>query len=218
MVLVGVRDPKSNPRHPNVVSTITGRIPSSLVIPSSLAMSVLQNVRLEKVARASNLPEHLESTYIARSYETVSSRSPSDEVVPLFFMVQGLISKKVLQWRPEFEAHVISVVRGRVMYDKSEVAPSERKLFKRSKVGREIVYSEMLNMIGVEVVVENGCNFPVSNEPYSKFAWVTQDQFMEMVDNRSTEPVSVALGTDAMMYCVKGLCLLSAHAALAERE
>jgi hypothetical protein len=212
MVLIGVRDPNTNSRHPNVVSTITGRIPNHYL------HEFLRTARLKKIGKDS-LPEQVESAYIATSYEVVSTKSASDEFYPLFFYVNSLLKQKVLDCiRPKFDAHIISVVRGNVIYDQSEVVPEDRWLFKETKVGGTMVYSEMLNMIGIEVMIENARCVPVSNESYSKFSWVTETQFMEMVGKKSVEPVVAALGTKAVMYCVKGLCLTSAYAKIKERQ
>ncbi len=212
MVLIGVRDPKSNPHHPNVASTVTGRI------PSSMAPNLLRTATFDKLVGKEQLSAHVERVYVARSSITVSSKCETDEFYPLFFYVNNLLSKKVLDWKPKFEARIVSMVRGKAMYAPSEIAPEDVNRFKRVNLGDTEAYYETLNMIGVEVMTEGAHAFPAVNTSYSKFAWVAQRQFMEMVRNRSIEPVAAALGTDSVMYCVKGLCLASAYVAIKEKS
>ncbi|MDO8564011.1 MAG: hypothetical protein Q7R87_03300 [Nanoarchaeota archaeon] len=186
-ILIGVRDPITNQTHPNVVSTITGRI------PRALETSLFRDVKFKRIPIIHNFPEQVTGAYISKYFRTSKYTGNEEEYHdPIIFAVSSLISNKLCEPQ-RFSAHVSSIIEGNLFYEKGE---------------------EKARMIGIEVLTENAHLFPSRNKSYSSLAWVNEDKFIEMVKSKSTLPVAQELGKDSIMYCVKGLCLLSGYVSI----
>ena len=207
-ILIGVRDPETNPTHPNVISTPTSRI------PYGFGDHLLHGITFVDVPQShSHFPERVHRTRIAIDAPQHSAfGNEHDNADLLLYSVSHLLRNKLgVQSDFRYTARLGSVIDGIATYDVPRARAVQRV------ADGQTVYDESIRMIGIEAIVDN-LEFPASNGCYSALRWVSVRDFAEVMQTRSALPVSAAFGADSIGYCAHGLCLLSADAILKKSE
>lgn len=208
-ILLGVRDPRTNITHPNVLSTPTIRI------SNEIAHALNKNVTLVDVAHEyTTFPERVYRTSVTVNAPIYTAQGfESDCANPLLLAVNMLLSKKLGPSHdfPKFHARLGSIIEGEALYDvpRHNTTPIH--------IRGQIVHAEPIRMYGIDVLVED-VSFAASTESYSALRWVEEKMFKEILKTRSAIPAKKVFGNNTINYCAHGLCLLSAAAMLNQKN
>ena len=206
-VLDGIRKADSNPTHPNVVSTPTGRL------PRSIASAIFD-------AKADARP-HLEnwsiSTLDPQKPSIAERLSANIEVVPnreqpLAYVVGALMAGKLgcaqslelaSSDRPLAHASLATILGG-FSYAADRELPS----------GESVPVYEPLLMLGT-VVSEESQDVIQTSESYRSLSWVPLDAYLDGVRERKANELIPDISVeDEVSVCVRGLCLSTSAANL----
>jgi len=185
-ILIVVRDPATNLRHPNVVSMPTQKVPISLIHD-------IQTQGRMKYA----------SGDVSYYDGTVFSNRSGDCNNPILYGTQSLLCSKLGLAEPlekglfKYYAKIATVISGTVLHP---MYPS----------GTE---SEHMTMVNLIVGIEDGHTYlPQATSSYSRILWTNVKSFQEMVLLK--DPTIADDSLDAIDYCVHGLCIASAQAVI----
>lgn len=193
-LLMGIRSPEVSFRHPNVLSTITQRIPRSTV--EWLGLTVPMNGpggQLLKQARGHTLtPDAM----------AVSIGGTGDRE-PLNLIVEAMLARKIGA-ASLLELGKLSGVARVCALTLDVVA---------DPMGSGI--SEETLMVTIKVILKSGANLlPSQSTAYSRIAWVNLDKLWEAVRNH--DALMLLEDVDPFAICLHGLCVRSAATVLAE--
>lgn len=192
-VLLGVRAPvPTSPRHPEVLSTPTMRVPAA-VMEATLA---------EELAGG---PPALEPGEIrplrgARSANFGRARSGME---PVAFLAEHLLSRKLGVSAELAQGKVAGIASAAVLAMDEVLDPA-------STDGG----AELTHMLTIRLALETGADaFPEATEHYSRLHWVEAAKLPAAV--AANRPISLVPDID-LNVCLHGLCVRSAAAHFAE--
>jgi hypothetical protein len=163
-ILVGVRDPKTNNTHPNVVSVPTARIPSQLLAilwPRSGARVAFGYTLLQDWAPRKNGP-----------------RRGAD---PVIYLVESILTRKL--------GLSDALERGQVEFDAGPVAATDGW---SHYAPEDIPASERLTMVSVVVLIRAGAEqVPARTGSYSHIRWVEIARFIEAVQAKDPAKIGI---------------------------
>lgn len=184
-VMLGVRSPTvSSPRHPDVLSTPTMRIPAG-VLTDILADAYGEAPPLPPTGAIHRLPDA----------EPVRFGGRRDDTPTATFVVEGLFARKLGAADLLVEGHVFGrIVPAALAVD---VVPDPATGI-----------SELTHMLTLHVELDGGTELlPASTPSYSRFVWVRGDQLGVALE--ANNPMHLVPDID-LMVCVYGLCIRSA--------
>lgn len=207
-VLDGIRRAESNPTHPNVVSTPTGRLPRSIAgaifaekgdaRPIERGPWSIDTLDPQKPSIAERLTANIEAV-------------PNREQ-PLSFVVGALMAGKLgcaqaleLSSSNEPLAHAsLATILAGFSYAADRELPS----------GEIVPVYEPLLMLGTVVSVESP-DVIQHSESYRSLSWVPLDSYLEGVrERKANELIPEITVEDEVSVCVRGLCLSTSAANL----
>ncbi|HJP95996.1 MAG TPA: hypothetical protein VJ843_01345 [Candidatus Saccharimonadales bacterium] len=206
-VMDGIRRAESNPTHPDVVSTPTGRL------PRSIASAILAS---KAGARPVDQPKWLIESLDPKSPVVIEQLCANIEPVPerespLPYVVGALMAGKLgcagalelaSSKRPLAHASLATMLGG-FSY------ASDREL----PTGEMAPVYEPLIMLGSVVTIADKRAIPQETESYRSISWVPLDEYLTGVREREAgrliNDISVE---DEVSVCVRGLCLATSAA------
>lgn len=221
-VLVGVRDPKTNPTHPNVVSTPTMRLPKWLMD------SIIRRYDKIPIERpGENFPEQIDEAYKILSKYSLFTREEDTccdpyvgDVDPLVYAVEGLLARKLgladklILGKAAFIAKPTTLLKGKVLYEYSDKVNVGQEV----EIDGEKFFEEYIDMCGLEVRFFNPDIIPESTHSYSELHWMTKEQFRDLTELRSPFLLPDVFGNKGVDYCTHGMCILSAYSHVQHME
>ncbi len=215
-ILVGVRNPKTNLTHPNVISVPTQRIPQQLF------KAILDLVKKTKVNSDfySRFPEEIFEVELLKS-SPFSSRDIKGHN-PIIYAVESVLASKlgvsesIQRGEISFVASPVTLLFGSTQYaflneeiDLVDDAVQLKKYTSLVKLGKERLRQEYIQMLAIKVVVDNADVFPISTASYSEAKWIKISEFIEMTQKKDVTMLTKYFAEKTIHFCVHGLCVLA---------
>lgn len=206
-VMDGIRRAESNPTHPDVVSTPTGRL------PRSIASAILAS---KADTRPADQPKWLIESLDPKTPVVVEQLRANIEAVPerespLPYAVGALMAGKLgcagalelaSSKRPIAHASLATILGGFSYASDRELAS-----------GETVPVYEPLIMLGSVITVEDKHIIPNETESYRSISWVPLDEYLTGVREREAGRLITDISVeDEVSVCVRGLCLATSAA------
>lgn len=204
----GIRRRETNPTHPDVVSTPTGRVPKSvarILVEQKFAAESHEEPFWEIDEVAPQRPKVV--TQLKGNIETL----PNNEAI-LPFIAAGLLARK-LGCAPALERAGAEKPFGTVSL--STVLAGFSYAADRFEAGQEIHLFEPLLMLGAIVDVADKSSLPVDSESYRAISWVKFSDYRQGFAGRAADMLIPGItAEDQVKVCVRGLCLATSNATI----
>tara|TARA_Y100000310_G_scaffold345863_1_gene471777 strand:- start:40783 stop:41490 length:708 start_codon:yes stop_codon:yes gene_type:complete len=213
-ILVGVRRAENNPTHPDIISTPTQRIPSSILEDIITGCTTSKEVTVNL-----NFPERIDQVLVFGDPYTIKRQNFESINNPygqsLLFVVDTLLARKLGQASYLAMDNLLYLatpkvlVQGAALYDRRNLGENPERYGKQKD---HQLNSEDLQMLNVEVVLDRTDTMPSETASYSPLVWISRKQFQVMNEERHTFGLPNELNGSS--YCAHGMCLLSSYAAI----
>jgi hypothetical protein len=216
-LLVGVRNPATNPTHPNVMSVPTRRVPRVLLdemLRRGPEHGIREDAGLKERASQLGLAENILRVGVIEAPLLERRAGGGHDATTL--AVEALLSGKLgladalESGKIDFASAPALHAIGSVLYERTSAAiPGEPVTIDGVAYCRELC-----EFVNIRVDLRGVEHLPEETASYSQIRWINVDDFHAIVRTRDVGLLHLLFGDPAIHYCVHGLCLTTSHLAL----